>query len=189
MMKRSRNTFDRIDCNEGIHLTMVDHSDASSLVKYLNDRDIYNNTGSIPFPYTNNDAVQFITQVKKFEEENNIQRDWAIRNATGEQIGGVGFLFNYGINAHRSEIGYWLAKPFWNQGIGTNVVKVWSDLMLERLHFVRLEALVYQDNKPSCRVLEKAGFSREGLLRKACRKGDEYRDAYLYAKLSGSDCI
>ena len=183
MMKRRINTSDRIDCQNGIHLTVLQRSDEESLVKYLNDLEIYQTTGSIPYPYRRSDAERFLASVIAFEQENKIQRDWAIRSPEGEQIGGIGFLFNHGIQSHRSEIGYWLGRPFWNRGIGTDVVTTWSDHMLDQGQFVRLEALVFAGNIGSCRVLEKAGFSEEGFLRKGCKKGNEYKDVHLYAKL------
>ncbi len=176
-------TADRIDCDDGIHLTMIDYPDAASLAKYLNDKDIYNTTGSIPYPYTIADAEKFIASVLAFEESHHVQRDWAIRNRHGEQIGGIGFLFNHGVKSHKSEIGYWLAKPFWGQGIASMVVKTWSDHVLDNRPYVRLEALVYDHNVASCRVLEKAEFKKEGYLEKACKKGAQYKNVYLYAKV------
>ncbi len=176
-------TSDRIDCANGIHLTVIDHADASSLVKYLNDPAIYRNTGSIPYPYTIRDAHEFIEAVKEFEKSNGRQRDWAIRQSDGEQIGGIGFLFNHGITSFKTEIGYWLGKPFWNRGIGSDVVRTWSETMLSTQDFIRLEALVYKHNIFSCRVLENAGFSKEGFLRKGVKKGDGFEDVYLYAKV------
>ena len=178
-----KSTNDRIDCANGIHLTVIDYPDAESLAKYLNDPAIYATTGSIPYPYSLKDAKAFISAVLKFEGENQIQRDWAIRNADGELIGGIGFLFNHGITSHKSEIGYWLGKPFWNQGIGSNVLKTWSDEMLRTRPLIRLEALVFDHNLSSCKVLENAGFAKEGYLLKACKKGDEFKNVYLYGKI------
>lgn len=182
-MKNLKAVPDRINCENGIYLTVIRHRDAESLVKYLNHPEIHETTGSIPYPYSITDANQFITSVIQFEKENGMQRDWAIRTPEGEQIGSIGFLFNHGTKAHRSEIGYWLGKPYWNQGIGSNVVKVWSDHMLATRHFIRLEALVFDANIASCKVLEHAGFEKEGFLKKACKKGDTYKDVHLYAKL------
>jgi RimJ/RimL family protein N-acetyltransferase len=137
MAGKLRRTSDRIDCRDGIHLTVIDYPDASSLAKYLNDEDIYANTGSIPHPYTLDHAKTFIERVLAFEEAQGVQRDWAIRGKDGEQIGGIGLLYNHGIHAHKTEIGYWLAKPFWNQGIGSMVVQRWTDYILKERSFIR----------------------------------------------------
>ncbi len=176
-------TSDRIDVEDGIHLTVIDHPDAGSLVKYLNDVEFYNQTCSIPKPYTLEDAKIFITAVLAYEEENGIQRDWAIRQSDGDLIGGIGLLYDYGFQSHRSSMGYWLAKPFWNQGWMTEIVQVFTDFIFEARPLIRLEAMVFEGNNASCRVLEKAGFVKEGYLRKAYFKDGKYIDAHFYGKL------
>ena len=113
----------RIDIIDGIHLTAIAYSDASILAQRLNDRVFYQNTCSIPHPYTLADANHFISAVLAYERKNKVQRDWAIREATGSLIGGIGLLYSHGLDSHRSEMGYWLAIPYWNQGIMTAVIK------------------------------------------------------------------
>jgi RimJ/RimL family protein N-acetyltransferase len=176
-------TSNSIDVVNGIHLTLIDHSDASGLVKHLNHIEFYNNTCSIPHPYTNADATKFINAVIDFEKKHELQRDWAIRNPDGEQIGGIGLLYSHGLKAHRSELGYWLAKTHWNRGIMTTVLKRFVEYIFDTTPFVRLEALVFKGNDASCRVLEKAGFHREGLIQRAYVKEGKYLDAHLYAVL------
>ncbi len=176
---------DKIAIDNGFYLSKLEPSDDRSLVKYLNDRDFYDATCSIPFPYTLDAARSFITSVLAYEKANRIRRDWAIRLESGEQIGGIGLLYNYGINAHRTELGYWLAKPHWNQGIMTMALRSFSNHIFQTRKVVRLEAMVFASNQASCKVLEKAGFDREGLLQKAYFKDDHYIDAYLYALVRG----
>ncbi len=177
-------TSDRIDLDDGFHLTMIDRSDATCLVKYLNEEEYHRQTLSIPYPYRISDADIFIDQVLQWEAENEIQRDWAIRNRTGEQIGGIGLLYDYGLTSHRSSLGYWLAKPYWHRGIMTSVLKTFCSFIFENRPITRLEAQVFRQNLASCKVLEKAGFVREGTLLKAFKKGDTYIDSYLYARLA-----
>jgi RimJ/RimL family protein N-acetyltransferase len=176
-------TSDRIDVVDGIHLTVIDYPDAPSLVRYLNDEVFYQNTCSIPNPYTMADANAFIGSVLEYEKKNSIQRDWAIRNPQGEQIGGIGLLYSHGLKSHRSEMGYWLGKPFWNRGIMTKVVTQFCKWIFDNTTIVRLEALVFNGNDASCRVLEKSGFSREGFIRRAFLKEEKYLDAHLYGQL------
>ena len=49
----------RLDVNEGIHLSEIRASDQAALVRHLNEREIYDRTLRIPFPYTEADAVEF----------------------------------------------------------------------------------------------------------------------------------
>ncbi|MDH3648419.1 MAG: GNAT family N-acetyltransferase [Saprospiraceae bacterium] len=176
-------TSDRIDVQDGIHLTMIDYSDGKSLVKHLNDLEFSRNTCTIPFPYTGENAKEFISRVLTFEEKNKLQRDWAIRNQDGELIGGIGLLYDKGIKSFRSEFGYWLSKAYWNQGIMTSVVHRFTSHIFATTTLVRVDAHVFAHNIASCKVLEKAGFEREGYLKRAFQKGDVFLDAYLYAKL------
>jgi ribosomal-protein-alanine N-acetyltransferase len=176
-------TADRIDISDGYHLTVIDHPDAINLVKYLDDKDIFKTTCSIPHPYTIEDADKFITTVLAFEKKNKVQRDWAIRSKSGALIGGIGLLYNHGIKSHRSEIGYWLAKPFWNMGLMSKVVSGFSDHILHTTGIMRLEAQVFEDNQASGRVLEKAGFVKEGFLEKAVLKEGVYIGVNLYGKV------
>ncbi len=177
---------DRIDVDQGIHLTRIDYSDGPFLVKHLNHIDFSENTCSIPYPYTQDDAKKFISGVISFEEKNKVQRDWAIRNADGELIGCIGLLYDKGHESFRSEFGYWLSKDYWNQGLMAKVVERFAEYILGHTRLIRLEALVFSDNLPSCRVLEKAGFVKEGYLQKAFSKDGRYINAHLYAQVKGT---
>jgi len=53
----------------------------------------------------------------------------------------------------------------------------------ERLDLVRIHAGVFDYNPASARVLEKAGFVREGVLRKWALKDGAYVDAWAYARI------
>lgn len=178
-------TAERIDVVDGIYLTGIKYSDATHLAEHLNDMVFYQNTCSIPYPYTLADANAFISAVFQYEKRNKIQRDWVIRNPSGELIGGIGLLYNHGLNSHRSEMGYWLAKEYWNQGIMTHVVKTFYQHIFLRTKIIRLEAFVFSSNPASCRVLENAGFIKEGYLKRAYLKDGEYLDAWLYGKVDG----
>ncbi|MCB0667533.1 MAG: GNAT family N-acetyltransferase [Saprospiraceae bacterium] len=189
MVSKVRSLFrssDFMNVGRGIHLTVIDFSDANRLAALLNDRAFSDNTCSIPHPYTLADANAFIAAVLEYEKQNKVRRDWVIRNADHELIGGIGLLYSHGLRAHRTELGYWLGKEYWNQGVMTEVLKSFSAYVFANTPMVRLEAHVFKDNQASCRVLEKAGFTKEGYLRKAYLKDDKYLDAWLYALIRNS---
>jgi RimJ/RimL family protein N-acetyltransferase len=83
-----------------------------------------------------------------------------------------------------AEVGYWIVPERRGAGLATAAV----ELVVSRAFTAgieRLQATVEPWNVPSQRVLEKAGFDREGLLRGYARWGDEpRRDVYLYARLA-----
>jgi [ribosomal protein S5]-alanine N-acetyltransferase len=82
--------------------------------------------------------------------------------SNGAILGGTGFGFE---SAHRASTGYVLAKDDWNKGYATEALR--SIVTIARyLDLVRLYALCHTENVASCRVLEKTGFLREGILRR-----------------------
>lgn len=85
----------------------------------------------------------------------------------------------------RCEIGYVLASTYWGRGIATRAVKmVASTIFLERPHVERVDAWVDVDNLASQRVLEKAGFCREAVLRKYMLIKGRPRDMVVFSILS-----
>ncbi|MGH9968651.1 MAG: GNAT family N-acetyltransferase [Pyrinomonadaceae bacterium] len=84
---------------------------------------------------------------------------------------------------HMGEIGYWLAQPYWGQGIMTAAVRDYVRYAFDELRLLRLTAHVLEFNAGSARVLEKNGFKLEGRLRKHIRKDGELLDARFYGLL------
>ncbi len=169
--------------NADYSMGRIKTSDRPALINYLNDEDIYRNTLQLPHPYREEDADWFISHTTLMERTEQRQKFWAIRNRSHELIGGIGMHFKYGKNAHKDEIGYWLAKPYRNQGIMTAAIITLCDHAFEHMGKFRLEATVFHFNKTSGRVLEKAGFEKEGLLKKYHFKDGELIDGILYAKV------
>ena len=175
---------DSIYLRDHLLLTAIELSDKANLIQYLNDPVIYRNTLLIPFPYAESDADRWLNLVHENREKNNMICTWAIRHIDHGLIGCIGFQLKSGVEGHFDEIGYWLAEPFRGQGIMTDAIKALCHWLFEtRPALVRIEARVHSFNPISARVLEKAGFEREGYLRKANRKNGELIDVILMAKI------
>ncbi|XP_010259077.1 PREDICTED: uncharacterized protein LOC104598617 [Nelumbo nucifera] len=85
----------------------------------------------------------------------------------------------------RAEVGYAIAFKYWGQGIATRALKMALSCVFKDMpYLVRLQALVDIDNKASERVLEKAGFLKEGVLRKYCLLKSGVKDLAIYSFLS-----
>ena len=97
--------------------------------------------------------------------------------------GGISVTAGSDVYRRDGELGYWLGEPFWGRGIMTGAVRQICREAFGRLDIVRIHAAVYARNGASCRVLEKAGFTREGILRQSVYKNGEVLDACLYALL------
>jgi RimJ/RimL family protein N-acetyltransferase len=83
-----------------------------------------------------------------------------------------------------AEVGYWLGEEFWGRGIGTEALQLLTRHLFAEEKLLRLFALPLSYNTGSIRVLEKAGYAREGLLRASCVKYGEPRDQLLYARIN-----
>jgi RimJ/RimL family protein N-acetyltransferase len=173
----------KITVNNNLSLVPIESTHKEVLAHFLNDIDIYNNTLKIPFPYTVQNAEDWIRSVVELENIQGLTNNWAIINKNEGLVGGLGLHQMYGPESHKDEIGYWLAKPFWNQGIMTEVLKIFCEFCFEQRELSRIEAGVFSNNEASMRVLEKVGFEKEGYLKKCFIKQGRYIDSVLYAKV------
>jgi [ribosomal protein S5]-alanine N-acetyltransferase len=154
-------------------------SDLPSMVKHINDRAIAGRTLTIPYPYTMKDAKDWYRRFRNIMRRKNPGRLAFAIEIDGEIVGTVGLSFD----DHKAEIGYWLGRAYWGQGIMTEVVKEVTKYGLNKLGLRRMYAYVFPNNKASMRVLEKAGYKFEGILRKNVKKGNKLIDEYLFAKV------
>jgi len=81
------------------------------------------------------------------------------------------------------EIGYFVDEAYWGKGIAPQAVRILEKIGFSKLGLVRIEIRMNIKNKASEMVAIKAGYKKEGLLRKAFKHGDKYIDEYLYAKV------
>jgi RimJ/RimL family protein N-acetyltransferase len=153
--------------------------DAPALVKYANDRRVSIQLRDLfPFPYTAADAAAFLERVGAEQPRST----FAIAT-DAELIGGIGLHRCDDVHRRSAEIGYWLAAPFWGRGIATRAVRALADWAFANHDLLRLFAGVFEGNRASARVLEKAGFTLEGRLRLHVTKAGRSFDELLYARL------
>jgi RimJ/RimL family protein N-acetyltransferase len=101
-----------------------------------------------------------------------------------ETIVGGASLTNYDPLRERVEIGYWLFAEGRGRGIATRVARALARHAFD-VGLQRVEAVVRPDNLPSVRVLERAGFTREGLMRSLLPHDGGRADAFIYSLLPG----
>ena len=108
-----------------------------------------------------------------------------VLNDTGSIVGGISVgNIRRGVS-QSGQIGYWMGEPYAGRGLMGEAVGVLARYCFQSLHLHRIEAACIPDNLRSIRVLEKAGFTREGLLRSYLRINGDWQDHYLYALLAG----
>ena len=88
---------------------------------------------------------------------------------------------------HRSaEIGFWLGEQYWGRGIATEAEKAFTEYVFDTFDVCRIFARVFEWNPASARVLEKCGYTLEGLLRKSVTKDGRTIDEMIYGIVSRS---
>jgi len=153
--------------------------DAPSVAKYANNKKIWINLrDGFPYPYQLSDAENFLSKV----DQQNPRTVFAIANDK-EAIGSIGLMLGEDVHRFTAEMGYWLAEPFWNKGVMSEVVSRFTDFAFEKFELNRIFAEPYIGNTASVSVLEKAGFVLEGTLRASVFKDGKVLHQLLYAKI------
>ena len=156
--------------------------DVEDVLRYANNDKIARNLRNIfPYPYIRTDAETFIESCIAADETRQMFR--AIE-ADGHAVGSIALSRGSDIHCMTAELGYWLAEDYWGRGIMTQAVRqiceegaeLWNDL-------VRIYAEPFAHNTASRRVLEKAGFTLEGVLRQSVFKRHQLCDSCMYALL------
>jgi len=154
-------------------------SDLDSLVRHANNPKIASNLrDQFPHPYTRKDGIEYLG----FARDQRPERSFALQYA-GEAIGGLGFQLGLDISRVSAEMGYWVSESFWGRGFASRAAQALSDWAFDEYKLTRVFALVFSYNAASIRVLEKAGFEREGLLRRSAMKDGVVLDQFLFAKV------
>lgn len=154
-------------------------NDANRLVELANNANVSRYLAyTFPFPYTKHDAEQWIAVGSR--------ANGAVTKVIeydGAFVGTVGITPQIGWRSHLAEIGYWLGEPFWGRGIATEALRQMTALGFSELRYDKLFAPVLAPNRASMRVLEKNGYSLEGILKKEVVKNDQRVDIHHYARL------
>jgi RimJ/RimL family protein N-acetyltransferase len=135
----------------------------------------------IPSPYSRGDARAFVSDAAVHWQDGTAQNFLIDDLASGALLGGIGI--------HRSqhpgvrEIGYWVAADARRRGVATRAVGLLSRWAIPELGLRRLELLTHVDNVVSQGVAERAGFTREGVLRSYATLGCGLADVVMFSLL------
>ena len=159
-------------------------SDAGDIYRHIRKKDIVKWTSNIPHPYPKGSAVRFIRG-----SHFNIRKKKAYNlgialNQTGKIIGGIGIRNIDREKKKSAELGYWLGKEYWNRGYVTEAVKLMLEFAFRTLKLHRIYAEAFKNNHASNKVLQKAGFKKEGELREAEYRHGEWQDVCIYSILT-----
>ncbi len=162
-------------------------SDAKDLAAALSNPNILNNLrDGIPYPYTEGDAASYISAMQKADP--NTTFAYAI-TLEDRAVGSIGIFRQGNIHGRTAELGYYLAEEYWGTGIMTEAVRRICKRIFAETDILRIYAEPFSYNTASRRVLEKAGFCYEGLLRRNAVKHGRVEDMALYALTKGETRI
>lgn len=155
--------------------------DAADLAAALSDWQVLDNLrDGLPYPYTISDAEAYISAMLNADENDTFP--FAV-TADGRAVGSVGAFRQGNIHRQTAELGYYVARDIWGQGIMTEAVRQICDYIFAETDIIRIFAEPFAHNIGSCRVLEKAGFQLEGTLRQNAVKNGQVLDMKLYSLL------
>jgi len=161
-----------------IELRELKSDDREWLVRYLNNEQLVRYLASrIPQPYSFEDANWWVEVGSK--------EGAFVRAITfdGAFCGVIGAYTKEAEYAHAAELGYWVAQEYWNKGIASKAVTEFTELVFTTTEIQRLYAVVSAPNLASIQVMNKAGYSLEGILRKSVQRHGQFYDEHLFARL------
>ena len=181
------NTY-RIE-TERLLLGVPDEADAPTLFDLVGGPDRLEITAGLLWdgPDEVSETLAFVRQAQT-ERYGESGFHWAIRDRGGAVTRSPGTVLGM-ISARpigepgRGDVGYWLGKPYWGQGIMTEALAAVLDLCFVDLDQVKVEAEVFTNNPRSMRLVESLGMRLEGTIRSAHFKRGHWVDTHIYGIL------
>ena len=164
-----------------VSLRAVRESAVPAITEACQDPDIKRFTSSVPDPYSEQDARTWLATHAE-DMTHGVEINFAIADADDEErLLDVTGLHDISWKSRRAATGYWIAPWARGHGHATRATRLLSRWALDELGLVRVELIADVENPPSLRTAERAGFAREGVLRKHTVMGGASRDCAIYA--------
>lgn len=156
-------------------------SDARDLAVSLSNLKVQDNLrDGLPYPYTEQDGKDFISDMLSADENETFAFAITVDDIA---IGSIGIFRQGNIHRQTAELGYYIAEEYWGRGIMTEAVRQICEYVFNESDIIRIYAEPFAYNIASCRVLEKAGFQYEGTLRSNAVKNGKVIDMKMYSLL------
>ena len=118
---------------------------------------------TIPQPFPPADADAFIENALAMWRDGT-GAPFAIVDAATDRL--LGAVTRFGPEGHQATFGLWLAPDARGRGVGTRALRLVADWTFATTAAIRLDAFIMVGNEASNRMVERAGFQREGVLRR-----------------------
>ncbi len=154
-------------------------TDAKDLASALSNQNILKNLrDGLPYPYTEKDAEDYINAMLAADKNDTFAYAVCVDDRS---VGSIGAFRQGNIHCRTAELGYYLAEEYWGQGIMTDAVRQLCKKLFAETDLLRIYAEPFAYNIGSRRVLEKAGFQLEGILKSNAFKNGQVLDMAMYA--------
>lgn len=151
--------------------------DEGSLVRHANDVEVWRGLRDrFPHPYTLADAEEWV----RAGSRTGIHFAF---DTGGEAVGGITLMPGEDVERCSAEVGYWLGRAHWGRGIATAALVALTEHAFAEHPLTRVFAVPFATSAASMRVLEKAGYQREGVLRRSAIKEGRVVDQVMYASV------
>ncbi|HEX9617504.1 MAG TPA: GNAT family protein [Anaerolineales bacterium] len=168
---------------ERVRLRHVEREDLPHFVAWLNDPEVRHGL-ALYLPLSNAEEENWFTELlKRPGDEQPLVIE--VRGEAGwTMIGNSGF-FKFDWRNRSAELGILIGdKTYWNQGYGTEVMRLLLRHGFTTLNLHRIFLRVFENNPRAIRAYEKAGFVLEGRMRQAEYRDGQYWDVLLMSVLS-----
>ncbi|MDX2227483.1 MAG: GNAT family N-acetyltransferase [Verrucomicrobiae bacterium] len=163
-------------------LRLLTREDAVRVRELASDPDVAHTTLNVPHPYPEGAAEQWIENHLTVYDAESCHATWGLCLAdTGLLIGVMGI----GGDGHnrKGEVGYWIGQAYWGRGFCTEALREVIRFAFQEVGWNKVTSRHFARNPASGRVMEKAGMTREGILRKEVLKNDRFEDIVVYGML------
>lgn len=193
----------RLSLAKGVTIRPLEASDAPQMARLANNWNIVKwMRNSFPYPYDEAAATNFIgfteqtaqwaprklasvpTSLPAAEAGQLVRTMYAICLEDQGIVGSIGLRHRQDVEERNMELGYWVAESAWGRGVGRVAVVGFVEWAWTAWPWMqRIEAGVFSGNPASDAVLRKAGFEREGVLRRKVWKAGKTHDQHVWACL------
>lgn len=156
-------------------------ADASDVQRLAGDRAVADTTLNIPHPYEDGAAEEWIGKHQAIFDEGKGAHFAITIKSDGILVGAISLMGM--VAGHQAELGYWIGRPYWNQGFCTEAARAVLGYAFLEFGLIRVHSCHITRNPASGRVMQKAGMTHEGCRRQHVRKWDKTEDLELYGIL------
>lgn len=167
---------------ERVRLRAPERADIPRFVAWLNDPEVRAGL-SVYLPFSQADEENWFDNMLKRPME---EHPLTIEVQQGEDWSAIGNcgLFDFDWRCRSAEVGIFIGeKSLWNQGYGTDVMRLLLKHGFQTLNLNRICLRVYETNPRAVRSYEKAGFTHEGRQRQGTYKDGKFIDVLLMSVL------